>query len=203
MNQLKPEHSRTITDLDRAAILLLSMGEENAAGIIKKLSRHEVKALSERMAKITNVTQDDVALILTDFFDCYRSESGVRAKANLLCRQLQKAAIQHAAARSPSRNSLSQAPRLRSSAVLETRRALLDEGSGRFLVVLGLAGADHARSFAVERFGEGAFFRHLHVLLHVPPGDARAGGEGGGTAARRISRLWRQSRIAGGGGAVS
>src|SRR5690606_40169621 len=53
------------------------MGEENAAGIIKKLSRHEVKALSERMAKITNVTQDDVALILQDFFDCYRNESGV------------------------------------------------------------------------------------------------------------------------------
>lgn len=92
MNQLKPEHSRTITDLDRAAILLLSMGEENAAGIIKKLSRHEVKALSERMAKITNVTQDDVALILTDFFDCYRSESGVSGASRLyLERALDKA----------------------------------------------------------------------------------------------------------------
>ncbi|MGP9802853.1 FliG C-terminal domain-containing protein [Rheinheimera sp. NSM] len=77
MNQLRSEASRTITDLDRAAILLLSMGEENAAGIIKKLNRHEVKALSERMAKIANVTQDDVAVILQDFFDCYRNESGV------------------------------------------------------------------------------------------------------------------------------
>ena len=55
MNQLRSEAGRTITDLDRAAILLLSMGEENAAGIIKKLNRHEVKALSERMAKIANV----------------------------------------------------------------------------------------------------------------------------------------------------
>src|SRR5690606_37828483 len=68
------------------------MGEENAAGIIKKLSRHEVKALSERMAKITNVTQDDVALILTDFFDCYRSESGVSGASRLyLERALDKA----------------------------------------------------------------------------------------------------------------
>jgi len=77
LNQLRSEAGRTITDLDRAAILLLSMGEENAAGIIKKLNRHEVKALSERMAKIANVTQDDVAVILQDFFDCYRNESGV------------------------------------------------------------------------------------------------------------------------------
>ncbi|MDR6984302.1 flagellar motor switch protein FliG [Rheinheimera pacifica] len=92
MNQLRSEHSRTITDLDRAAILLLSMGEENAAGIIKKLSRHEVRALSERMAKITNVTQDDVALILNDFFDCYRSESGVSGASRLyLERALDKA----------------------------------------------------------------------------------------------------------------
>lgn len=39
---------------------------------------------------------------LVDYHPAYRSEGGVRAKANLLCRQLQKAAIQHAAARSPS-----------------------------------------------------------------------------------------------------
>lgn len=91
MNQPKSEH-RVITDLDRAAILLLSMGEENAAGIIKKLSRHEVRALSERMAKIANVTQDDVALILNDFFDCYRSESGVSGASRIyLERALDKA----------------------------------------------------------------------------------------------------------------
>ncbi|MEH8016660.1 flagellar motor switch protein FliG [Rheinheimera muenzenbergensis] len=92
MNQLRSEHSHNITDLDRAAILLLSMGEENAAGIIKKLSRHEVKALSERMAKISNVTQDDVAVILNDFFDCYRNESGVSGASRLyLERALDKA----------------------------------------------------------------------------------------------------------------
>lgn len=39
---------------------------------------------------------------LVDYHPAYRSESGSRAKAHLLCRQLQKAAVQHAAARPPS-----------------------------------------------------------------------------------------------------
>lgn len=91
MNQLKPEMS-SISDLDRAAILLLSMGEENAASIIKKLSRQEVRVLSERMAKISNVTQEDVASILQDFFECYRNESGVSGVSRIyLERALDKA----------------------------------------------------------------------------------------------------------------
>ena len=38
---------------------------------------------------------------LVDYHPAYRSEGGLRAKANLLCRQLQKAAVHHAAARPP------------------------------------------------------------------------------------------------------
>lgn len=38
---------------------------------------------------------------LVDYYPAYRSESGTRAKANVLCRQLQKAAVHHAAGRSP------------------------------------------------------------------------------------------------------
>jgi flagellar motor switch protein FliG len=92
LNPLRAEQSKQISDLDRAAILLLSMGEENAACIIKKLGRNEVRALSERMAKISNVTQDDVATILTDFFDQYRTESGVSGASRLyLERALDKA----------------------------------------------------------------------------------------------------------------
>src|ERR1700743_1673448 len=54
------------------------------------------------------------------------------------------------------------------SVPLEYRRALLDEGAGGCLVVLGLAGADHARRFRIERLGERALLGDLHVLLHVP-----------------------------------
>jgi DNA helicase-2/ATP-dependent DNA helicase PcrA len=39
---------------------------------------------------------------LVDYHPAYRSESGTRGKANLLCRQLQRAAVHHAAVRAPS-----------------------------------------------------------------------------------------------------
>ncbi len=46
---------------------------------------------------------------------------------------------------------LSASPPRSSSDALEDRRALFHESAGGFLVVLGLAGADHARGFTVQR----------------------------------------------------
>ncbi len=92
MNPVNPETNRNLSSLDRAAILLLSMGEENAANVIRKLGRKEVQAISQRMAKIGNVTQEDMSHTLTDFFDSYRQESGVSgASRRYLERALDKA----------------------------------------------------------------------------------------------------------------
>lgn len=92
MNQEKLDKGSQLPALDRAAILLLSMGEENAASVIRKLGRREVQAISERMAKISNVTQQDVAGTLSEFFDCYRNESGVNGASRVyLERALDKA----------------------------------------------------------------------------------------------------------------
>lgn len=83
MNLEKLDKVEELPSLDKAAILLLSMGEENAASIIRKLGRREVQAISERMAKISNVTQKEVASTLTEFFDCYRKESGVNGASRV------------------------------------------------------------------------------------------------------------------------
>jgi len=92
LNQEKLDKGSQLPALDRAAILLLSMGEENAASVIRKLGRREVQAISERMAKISNVTQQDVAGTLSEFFDCYRNESGVNGASRVyLERALDKA----------------------------------------------------------------------------------------------------------------
>jgi flagellar motor switch protein FliG len=92
LNQEKLEKVTPLPALDRAAILLLSMGEENAASVIRKLGRREVQVISEKMAKISNVTQKDVASTLSEFFDCYRNESGVNGASRVyLERALDKA----------------------------------------------------------------------------------------------------------------
>ncbi|WP_404338656.1 FliG C-terminal domain-containing protein [Pseudoalteromonas mariniglutinosa] len=92
MNQLSPNQMASLSSLDRAAILLLSMGEENAASVIRKLGRREVQAISKRMANISNITKNDVADTLSSFFDSYRNESGVNGASRLyLERALDKA----------------------------------------------------------------------------------------------------------------
>lgn len=87
-----PNPESGLSNLDKAAILLLSMGEENAANVIRNLGRQEVQALSQRMARIANVTQDDMSVTLRSFFDSYRNESGVSgASRRYLERALDKA----------------------------------------------------------------------------------------------------------------
>lgn len=92
MNQASLNNATSLSSLDRAAILLLSMGEENAASVIRKLGRKEVEAISQRMAKIANITKNDVADTLSSFFDSYRNESGVNGASRVyLERALDKA----------------------------------------------------------------------------------------------------------------
>ncbi len=81
-------NKQQLSELDQAAILLLSMGEDNAANVIRRLGRTEVKALSERMAKIAHVSQEDMTQTLSHFFDSYRVESGVSGASR---RYLEKA----------------------------------------------------------------------------------------------------------------
>ncbi|WP_237750987.1 FliG C-terminal domain-containing protein [Gallaecimonas xiamenensis] len=67
------------TDLDRAAILLLSMGESTAAKVMARLSRDEVTAVSQRMAKLSGVSTQEAKDVMQGFFDHYREHSGISA----------------------------------------------------------------------------------------------------------------------------
>lgn len=64
-------------DLDKAAILLLSMGEANAAKVMARMSRDEVTAVSMRMAKLRGVSTQEAKDVMQHFFDHYREHSGI------------------------------------------------------------------------------------------------------------------------------
>ena len=59
--------------LQNAAILLMSLGEEEAAGVLKLLSPKEVQGLGETIAKLKSVTRDRVDGVL-DLFTTVASE---------------------------------------------------------------------------------------------------------------------------------
>lgn len=65
------------SSMDKAAILLLCMGEEAASHIIKRLSRDEVIKLSNHMAKLSGVPTDDARNVIQYFFSKFSEHSGI------------------------------------------------------------------------------------------------------------------------------
>jgi len=55
--------------LEQAAILLMSLGEEEASGVFRHLEPREVQSLGEVMTKLTNVPKDKVAAVLARFVE--------------------------------------------------------------------------------------------------------------------------------------
>src|SRR5262245_51105465 len=53
--------------VQQAAILLMSLGEEDAAEVFKFLAPKEVQKLGEAMSKLDNVTQESIAAVLDRF----------------------------------------------------------------------------------------------------------------------------------------
>jgi flagellar motor switch protein FliG len=56
---MPPEHSQ-VNGAQRAAILLLTLGEQDAAEVLKHLSARDVQAVGSAMAALTSVTRDHV-----------------------------------------------------------------------------------------------------------------------------------------------
>ena len=61
--------------LENAAILLMSLGEEEAAGVFKHLTPKEVQGLGEKISKMRAVTRDRVDNVLQQFHDVAAEQS--------------------------------------------------------------------------------------------------------------------------------
>ncbi len=72
-----------IEDIEKAAILMLSMGEEAAAQIFKRLNRDEVQALGQAMARLQNISTTEAKWILQQFFVQYKKQSGISGASRL------------------------------------------------------------------------------------------------------------------------
>ncbi|MBK1616115.1 flagellar motor switch protein FliG [Rubrivivax gelatinosus] len=65
------------SSLERAAIVLLSMGEEPAAAVLRCLSREELLEVTQVMSRMSGIKVESVRLSLQHFFEDYREQSGV------------------------------------------------------------------------------------------------------------------------------
>lgn len=78
-NETKPasEALARLTRLDRAAILLMSLGEKDAAEILKHMGPKEVQRVGSAMATLTNVNQTQVEGVVAEFLEAVSGQTGM------------------------------------------------------------------------------------------------------------------------------
>lgn len=65
------------TPLDRAAVLMMSLGEDDAALVLKHLGPKEVQKLGQAMVSLENVQKDDLTTVLDDFLNVVQSQTSM------------------------------------------------------------------------------------------------------------------------------
>jgi len=65
------------TGVERAAILLLTLGESEAAEILKHMGAKDVQRLGRSMAELSNVSRDEVRSVLGDFTSAVESQTSL------------------------------------------------------------------------------------------------------------------------------
>ena len=68
---------RSYTGVERAAVLMMLVGEDEAAAILQKLDPDEVRALGAAMFKVADVSETEVEDVLDDFVGRARDRTGI------------------------------------------------------------------------------------------------------------------------------
>lgn len=68
---------RDISGAERAAIMLLVLGEEQAAEILKHMDAKDVQKVGAAMANVSNVSNEDAAQVLETFLESYDKQSSI------------------------------------------------------------------------------------------------------------------------------
>lgn len=62
---------------NRAAVLLMTLGEKDAANVLRFMGPKEVQRVGTAMSSIDNVSRKDVELVLEDFLDNFGTQTGL------------------------------------------------------------------------------------------------------------------------------
>jgi len=73
---------------ERAAILLLSLGEQEAAQVLKHMGAREVQRVGSAMARLQNVSRDEVSAVLANFAVIVETQTSVGVGADEFLRKV-------------------------------------------------------------------------------------------------------------------
>src|SRR6201994_3731186 len=84
----KQDKSSERTGTERAAILLLTLGEQEAAQVLKHMGAKEVQRIGAAMAKLANVSKEEVHGVITEFSSAVESQASVGVGAEDFLRKV-------------------------------------------------------------------------------------------------------------------
>ena len=67
MAKKEKQENDELSGPEKAAIFLLTLGEDFTAKVFQRLDDEEIRAVGRQMAKIDHVEQDDIANLLKEF----------------------------------------------------------------------------------------------------------------------------------------
>jgi flagellar motor switch protein FliG len=74
--------------VDRAAVLLLALGEDDAARVLKHLDPREVHRVGSAMAALRNVNMGQISMVLNSFLETVTGQSGLAIGASEYIRKM-------------------------------------------------------------------------------------------------------------------
>lgn len=85
-----PEEAKKVNlpKLDQAAILLMSLGETTAAEVLKHMGPKEVQRLGTAMSQLKNVQQYEVEVVIANFMDEVRTQTGLGMGSDVYIRNM-------------------------------------------------------------------------------------------------------------------
>lgn len=82
-----------LSGLQKAAVVLLALGEQASAQILKDLSPAEIKKLGSQIARLEKVEKPTTDEILKEFLVCMKEDQGVHIPGNLFLKKLLPAVL--------------------------------------------------------------------------------------------------------------
>ena len=79
-NKIQP--SRKLSRVEQAAILLMSLGEEDAAEILKHMGPKEVQRVGMAMSQLSDVSKNDVEYVIGEFYEAVGGQTGLGVGAD-------------------------------------------------------------------------------------------------------------------------
>ena len=92
MNTAESKQKATLSHVEQTALVLLGMGEDAAAKVLRNFTRDETQRVTKAMAKLSGIKSDSANGVIQHFFEDFRQHSGIRgASKEYLSNTLRKA----------------------------------------------------------------------------------------------------------------